>query len=69
LLEYDFFEVRKFKADHKLKFKKEFRILATSGVPKDQDYIAFINSLNIRTLAVKNDKLLPYGDSIDITAL
>lgn len=64
LFEYNYFDVTKFKTEHDLKFVNDFKILATSDCPKDNEYIKFINSLNIKTLAVRNSSHSYYGDSI-----
>jgi hypothetical protein len=69
LFEYNYFEVNKFRQERELEFDKEFKVLATSDEPSDKEYVNFINSLNIKTLAVKNNKILGYGDSINIKGL
>lgn len=66
LLEYNYFELSDFKKKNRLRFTNEYLVLATSGIPTDSSYTKFINSINIKTLAVKNDKLIPFGDSIPL---
>jgi hypothetical protein len=66
LFEYNFFEVSKFKTQSNLKFENEFKILATSDYPNDKDYVHFINSMNIKTLAVKESRHIAYGESINL---
>lgn len=62
LFEYNHFEMRKFKADNNLKLTQEHSVLAFSQRPKDQDYIDFINSLKIRTIAVTDSQIAGLGD-------
>ena len=69
LFEYNYFEVSKFKKDKDLQFANELNLLATSDKPKDTEYIRFINSLDIKTIAVKNQNVINYGDSVDINSL
>jgi hypothetical protein len=66
LFEYNYFEVNKFKQDHAIKFENEFKVLATSDKPFDIEYVKFINSLDIKTLAVKENRIIEYGDSLKI---
>jgi Holliday junction resolvase len=47
LLEYDYFEIRKFISDEGLKFQREYKLLAPSQVPRDEKYVQFINSIDI----------------------
>ena len=69
LFEYNYFEVTKFKQDNDLIFNNETSLLATSDEPKDLEYIKFINSLDIKTIAVKNKNIINYGDSVNINNL
>lgn len=64
LFEYNYFDVTKYKTKHDLKFLNDFKVLATSSCPKDNEYVKFINSLNIKTIAVKDSLHYNYGDSI-----
>lgn len=66
LFEYNYFEVSKFKKDKNLSFSNEVSLLATSDEPKDVEYIKFINSLDIHTIAVKHAQIVGYGRSINI---
>ena len=69
LFEYNYFEVNKFKKDNSINFNREFKVLATSANPQNEDYVRFINSLDIKTLAVRNGEVINYGDSINIQKL
>jgi len=69
LFEYNYFEVEKFKKDQNMNFTNEISLLATSDKPKDTEYIKFINSLDIKTIAVKNSNIINYGDSVSIETL
>jgi len=52
-----------------MNFANEISLLATSDKPKDIEYIKFINSLDIKTIAVKNNNIINYGDSVSIDSL
>jgi hypothetical protein len=69
LFEYNYFEINKFKKDNDLKFNTEFKVLATSDEPRDKEYVNFINSLDIKTLAVRDNRVVNYGDSISFVDL
>lgn len=69
LFEYNYFEISKFKKDRKLNFKNEISLLATSRKPNDEEYIRFINSLDVKTLAVNKEEIIKYGDSLNIQEL
>lgn len=69
LFEYNYFEVSKFRNDNELSFSNEINLLATSDKPKDSEYIKFINSLDIKTIAVKDNNIINYGESITISSL
>lgn len=69
LFEYNFFEVSKFKKEKSLKFDSEIKLLATSDKPKDEEYVNFINSLDIKTLAVRENSIIEYGESLNILSL
>ncbi len=66
LFEYNYFDINKFKDEQELSFQSEMKLLATSDKPQDTSYINFINSLDIRTIAVRNDTLIEYGESINL---
>jgi hypothetical protein len=69
LFEYNYFEVSKFKRDKNLSFSDEVKLLATSDEPNNLEYIKFINSLDIKTIAVKNNNVINYGESVNIDSL
>jgi len=69
LFEYNYFELTKFKQDRELKFKNEISLLATSDKPKDSEYVRFINSLDIKTIAVKDSAFINYGESLNVETL
>jgi hypothetical protein len=66
LFEYNYFEVSNFKNQTNLNFQNEFKILATSDCPIDNDYVQFINSMDIKTIAVKDSRHITYGKSINL---
>jgi hypothetical protein len=67
LFEYNYFEIGKFKLSHDLEFRNEVKLLATSHKPKDNSYVDFINSMDIRTIAIRNESQFHYGNSIDFS--
>lgn len=69
LQEYNYYEYAKFKRDNNMRFLKEDLVLATSRVPHDEQYVGFVNSLNIRTVAVVNGKIEHYGESVHFSTL
>ena len=69
LFEYNHFEINRFKKNHELNLTDELKILATSDRPADDNYVNFINSLDIKTIAVRNQQFINYGDSINIIDL
>lgn len=69
LFEYNHFEISKFKREHQLNFNSELKLLATSDKPNDDEYVGFINSLDIRTLAVRDNRIIEYGESINLTSI
>lgn len=69
LLEYNYYEYSRFKADQQRSFLREDLVLATSRIPHDKTYIGFVNSLNIKTIAVVDGKIKNYGESVDFSKL
>lgn len=61
LLEYDYFEVEKYIKDNNYTFSKRANILVPSVEPKDEQYISFINKLDIGIALINNDILSPIG--------
>lgn len=69
LFEYNYFDIQKYKKEYNLSFSNEVSLLATSDEPRDREYVGFINSLDIKTLAVKGENIIQYGDSFDLNSL
>ena len=69
LFEYNFFEVQKFKIDQQLSKMDTHKLLVTSAIPYDKDYVGFINSLGICTASVNKSRLKSYGTHIDFDTL
>lgn len=61
LLEYDYFEVRKFVQDQALKFKDKYSILVPSKQPEDAGYVEFMNHLDIGVAMVEKEGLQAVG--------
>ena len=64
LFEYNYFEINRFKSEKNLDFENENKVLVTSDRPTDNDYVNFINSLDVKTLAIKDRKQIKYGNSL-----
>ena len=62
IFEYNYFEMNQFKVERRLQLQHEHSILAFSQKPGDTDYIKFINSLKIRTIAVADRQITGLGD-------
>lgn len=61
LLEYDFFEVNKFKTEKKVSFENQYNLIVPSLEPQDNSYIRFINSLDLGVAVVENKSIKPVG--------
>lgn len=61
LMEYDFFEINKFKEEKKITFEQEFNLLVPSQEPKDLAFIRFINSLDLGVAVTDDDHLKVIG--------
>lgn len=69
LFEYNYFEMERFKAKRGLQLSHEHQVLAFSQAPADADYLGFLNSLRIRTLAAQAERITPLGDLTDFAEL
>jgi len=69
LFEYDYFEIRKFTADHKFNFKDKYKILVPSKVPVDTRYVGFINDLKTGVAIVDEKSLKAVGSDLGFTKL
>jgi len=69
LFEYNYFDLGNFKLENNISFLSETSLLATSQKPIHTDYVKFVNSLKIKTIAVRDNAVSPYGDSIDLYSL
>ena len=61
LFEYDYFEINRLKKEKNIAFQDEYKILVPSREPKDQNYIGFINSLDLGVAIVGGGGLKPIG--------
>lgn len=69
LYEYDYFEINKFKKENNIDFKNQYRILVPSREPTDENYIHFINSLDIGVATVGEKQLNPIGQDLGFSRL
>jgi hypothetical protein len=69
LFEYNYFGLERFKTERGLQLSHEHQVLAFSQAPADADYLGFLNSLRIRTLAAQAERITPLGDLTDFAEL
>ncbi|HRN96099.1 MAG TPA: hypothetical protein PLD54_01495 [Candidatus Levybacteria bacterium] len=69
LHEYEYFEVRKFLREEGQENKLNCKVLVPSQTPQDQNYIAFINYLDIEVGVMNNKVLEPVGKTISINKI
>jgi len=69
LLEYDYFDISKFKKERNLDFKDQYRILVTSKEPRDEKYIDFMNSLDLGVGVVDKGSLKPIGTDLGFSVI
>jgi Holliday junction resolvase len=69
LLEYDYFEIRKFEEEQNLSFKNKSRILVPSRLPEDEKYIGFINELNIGVALANEKRINAVGADLGISSI
>jgi len=69
LYEYDYFEISRFIKETKLNFEDSYKVLVPSMVPQDQNYIGFINYLNIGVGIIKNQSLESIGKDFGFTSI
>ena len=67
-MEYNYFEMERFKAERGLALKQEHQVLAFSQAPTDADYLGFLNTLRIRTLVAQAETITPLGDLTDFAS-
>lgn len=61
LFEYDYFEIRKFVSENEFNFQDKYKILIPSQIPKDNNYVGFINDLKTGVAVVKDKFIKPVG--------
>ncbi len=69
LLEYDFFEINKFKEENQIDFVEEYKILVPSKQTKDRQYVSFINSLELGLATVEGGKINPIGKDFGFSSV
>lgn len=69
LLEYDYFEVNKFVREEKVHLKEKYRILIPSQSPNDENYVGFLNNLNIGVGIANNDQIKPIGEDFGFSRI
>jgi hypothetical protein len=69
LFEYNYFDLANFRREKEISFLSETSLLATSQRPIHTEYVKFVNSLKIKTIAVRDNAVSQYGDSIDLYSL
>jgi len=69
LLEYDYFEIKKFEDEQDMSFQNKHRILVPSRYPKDDKYVRFINDLNISVALVDEKNITAVGSDYELSGL
>lgn len=69
LYEYEYFEVREFVRQQKMRFREDYKIIVPSQQPQDNNYIGFINELKIGVALVAEEKLTAVGKDFGFTEL
>jgi hypothetical protein len=69
LFEYDYFEIRKFEKEQNLSFENKNRILVPSRLPGDDNYVGFINDLNIGVALVNDNRINAVGADLGISRI
>ncbi len=69
LFEYEYFDVQKFAQDNNLIFDQKHKLIIPSQTPKDERYVAFINSLKIGVAMVGEDNLKPIGSDLGFSKI
>src|SRR3989344_215950 len=69
LYEYDYFEINKFKKENKVNFTDQYRVLIPSKIPKDGEYVNFINALDLGVATVEDEKINPVGKDFGFSSV
>jgi len=67
LLEYDYFEIRKFEAEQKISFQNKQKVFVPSQPPKDEKYVDFINKLQIGVAMVDEKRITAVGADLGLS--
>jgi hypothetical protein len=67
LLEYDYFEIRRYEREQNISFNNKNRILVPSRQPEDEKYVEFINELNIGVALVNDKRINAVGADLGIS--
>ena len=69
LLENDYFDISRFKEEQNLRLEEKYRILVPSRMPEDENYIAFMNKLEVGIGLVQKDKLVSVGSDFGLSSV
>jgi hypothetical protein len=61
--------MRRFTAENNIQFTEKNKILVTSRMPTDNDYVTFMNKLDIGVGLVKNSSLEPVGADFGLASI
>lgn len=61
LFEYDHFEINKYKKEKNINFQDQYKVLALSKEPTDNEYVEFINTLDLGVATVETGTIKPTG--------
>ncbi len=69
LYEYDYFDISKFKKENNIGFEDQYRILVPSKIPKDKEYVKFINALDLGVAVIDDKRINPVGKDFGFTKI
>ncbi len=67
LLEYDYYEIRKFEEEQGISFKNRHRVIVPSRLPNDERYVGFINDIKIGVALVSDNRINPVGADLGLS--
>lgn len=69
LYEYEYFDIKKFVQENKLDFKEKHKILVPSQTPRDNNYVSFMNSLDIGVGMLEDKSLIAVGNDFGVSKM
>ena len=69
IFENDYFDISRFKEEQGLHLEEKYRILVPSRMPADENYVAFMNKLEIGIGLVQQDRLVSVGQDFGLSGI